>query len=61
MPCEIIKVSLKPMNFFDKNPALDVPPSNQDFNRSTEVTKKHMQPSVEAKVGECCAPTSSKL
>ena len=60
MPCEIIKVSLKPVNFFDKNPALDVPPSNQEFNRSIEVTERHMQPSVEAQVGDCCAP-SSKL
>lgn len=25
MPCESIKVSLKPVNFFNKNPALDVP------------------------------------
>lgn len=34
MPCEIIKVSLKPVNFFDKNPALDVPPSEQASNKS---------------------------
>ena len=27
MPVEIIKVAFKPVNFFDKNPALDVPPS----------------------------------
>jgi len=59
MPCEVIKVQLKPVNFFDKNPALDVPPSNQEFNRSTDVTEQHKQPAVEAKVGECCA--SSKL
>ena len=62
MPCEIIKVQLKPVNFFDKNPALDVPPSNQEFNRSTLVTEQHKQPTVEGRVGEegvvCC---SSKL
>ena len=34
MPCEVIKVALKPVNFFDKNPALDVPPSTQAFNNS---------------------------
>jgi primary-amine oxidase len=38
MPVEIIRVALKPANFFDKNPALDVPPSTQAFNRSTLVT-----------------------
>jgi len=27
MPVEIIKVSLKPVNFFERNPAIDVPPS----------------------------------
>ena len=62
MPCEIIKVSLKPSNFFDRNPAIDVPPSNQDFNRSTLVSERHKQSAVEAKVDEkgqvCC---SSKL
>lgn len=26
-PCEMIKVSLKPVNFFDRNPSIDVPPS----------------------------------
>jgi len=53
MPCEILKVSLKPVNFFDKNPALDVPPSEQTFNQSTLVSES----------ASCCeAPTSkSKL
>lgn len=35
MPCEIIKVALKPVNFFDRNPAIDVPPSEQGSNKST--------------------------
>ncbi|KAF7673292.1 copper methylamine oxidase precursor [Alternaria burnsii] len=35
MPCEIIKIHMKPVNFFDKNPALDVPPSEQAFNKSS--------------------------
>ena len=63
MPCEVIKVQLKPVNFFDKNPALDVPPSNQEFNHSTLVSEQHKQPSVEGKVdgkGEVCC-VSSKL
>ncbi|KAL8745704.1 MAG: hypothetical protein Q9190_002175 [Brigantiaea leucoxantha] len=63
MPCEIIKVAFKPSNFFEKNPALDVPPSRQEFNRSTLVTEQHRQSAVEAAVGKqgsssCC---SSKL
>lgn len=73
MPCETIKVSLKPVNFFEKNPALDVPPSNQEFNRSTLLTNGHgkirpLQPAVvEAVVGvdgniNCCTTnTSCKL
>jgi len=43
MPSEIIKVALKPVNFFDKNPALDVPPSTQDFNKSTLLSENHRQ------------------
>lgn len=62
MPCEIIKVSMKPVNFFDRNPALDVPPSQQDFNKSVLASATHLQPSQEAVVGEkgevCC---TSKL
>lgn len=64
MPCEIVHVAFKPVNFFDKNPALDVPPSRQEVNRSTLLSEaeQHHQPSVEAKIGGkgevCC---SSKL
>lgn len=34
MPQEMIRVMLRPVNFFDKNPAIDVPSSNQALNRS---------------------------
>jgi len=65
MPCEVIKVSLKPVNFFSKNPALDVPPSEQVFNRSTLITEQHKQGTGEATIGEkgevCCDNVSSKL
>jgi len=58
MPCEILKVHMKPVNFFDKNPALDVPPSEQNFNKSVLVSQAHQQPSTEAKIGSkgdvCC-------
>ena len=50
MPCEVLKVSLKPVNFFTRNPAIDVPPSEQVFNRSTLLSEGHRQGSVEAKV-----------
>ncbi|OTB08229.1 hypothetical protein M426DRAFT_317341 [Hypoxylon sp. CI-4A] len=36
MPVEIISVHLKPVNFFTRNPAIDVPPSTQEVNRSVE-------------------------
>ncbi|EER26360.1 hypothetical protein D8B26_003276 [Coccidioides posadasii str. Silveira] len=37
MPCEKMLVSLKPVNFFDRSPALDVAISTQDRNRSVLV------------------------
>ncbi|KAH8665733.1 copper amine oxidase [Tricladium varicosporioides] len=65
MPCEILKVHLKPVNFFDKNPALDVPPSVQSFNKSVLASVEHKQEAVEATVASngntCCVKESSKL
>jgi len=53
MPCEIITVALKPSNFFDANPALDVPASEQRFNKSSLYeAESHMQGSQERTVGE---------
>lgn len=40
MPMEKISVTLRPDGFFTKNPALDVPPSTQAFNKSTLHPKK---------------------
>lgn len=37
MPVEIATVALKPADFFEKNPALDVPPSVQEVNKSVLV------------------------
>lgn len=37
MPVEIVTVTLKPADFFDRNPALDVPPSTQAVNKSVLV------------------------
>lgn len=72
MPCEIMKVAFKPVNFFDRNPAIDVPPSTQQFNQSTALNKKeeggeaiaqqHDQSQGTATIGSdgkpCCAPAS---
>lgn len=66
MPCEILKVMFKPVNFFVRNPALDVPPSTQAFNQSVGLNSKqavwHKQSKCAAMVGPngemCC---SSKL
>ncbi|PNS20689.1 Copper amine oxidase 1 [Sphaceloma murrayae] len=59
MPSEIIKVMLKPVNFFDKNPGIDVPPSTQAFNKSTLLSEQHHQPSAVGTVngngGICCS------
>lgn len=49
MPSERISIMLKPDGFFTKNPALDVPPSTQSFNKST------------LHVDSCCSATESKL
>ena len=65
MPCEILKVHFKPVNFFDKNPALDVPPSEQSFNKSSLLSVTHGQEVGEATIGKegqvCCVRESSKL
>ncbi|KIW72758.1 hypothetical protein PV04_00933 [Phialophora macrospora] len=37
MPVEIMKVAFKPVNFFTKNPSIDVPPSRQEVNQSRRV------------------------
>lgn len=51
MPMEKTSVMLKPDGFFTKNPALDVPPSTQSFNKST----LHPEPAA------CCAPNRSQV
>jgi len=57
MPCEIIKVSLKPVNFFDKNPAIDVAPSNQGFNKSVLVAASGQAEAVVGTQGDVCCST----
>ena len=52
MPCEILKVSFKPVNFFARNPAIDVPPSTQAFNKSTLLANAHQQSAAEEVVAE---------
>ncbi|KAF2102461.1 hypothetical protein NA57DRAFT_32586 [Rhizodiscina lignyota] len=37
MPCEITTISLKPSDFFERNPAIDVPQSRQEDNKSVLV------------------------
>ncbi|PPJ59462.1 hypothetical protein CBER1_02401 [Cercospora berteroae] len=62
MPCEVIKVAFKPVNFFDKNPAIDVPPSTQDSNKSVVLSDNASK--TEAQSNACCAvdgKSSSKL
>ncbi|KAK3313252.1 copper amine oxidase [Apodospora peruviana] len=63
MPVETLRVMLRPVNFFDKNPALDVPPSTQSFNCSVGLNKpEDLGEKVEAptlggeggKLAPCC-------
>jgi primary-amine oxidase len=54
MPCEKMTVGLKPVNFFEGNPGIDVAPSRQEVNRSVLYAG-------EQAVGEgegCCAGRS---
>lgn len=60
MPMEMLKVTLRPVNFFDRNPALDVPPSRQEVNCSVGLNGV-VDAVAELKVGEdgkpakCCS------
>jgi primary-amine oxidase len=50
MPCETMMVSLKPSGFFEYNPALDVPQSNQKANQSVLYEDQQKAPSRDS----CC-------
>ncbi|KAF2465688.1 uncharacterized protein BDR25DRAFT_378355 [Lindgomyces ingoldianus] len=54
MPVEIITISLKPSDFFDKNPALDVPQSRQEVNKSVLVQDSLQSGWKEMGGAECC-------
>jgi len=43
MPCDTVTVSLKPSGFFEQNPALDVPQSDQSSNGSRLVEDKELK------------------
>jgi primary-amine oxidase len=72
MPCETIQVKFKPVDFFQRNPAIDVPPSTQAANKSTGLNgvssareaQMHHQAGTEAVVadhGKASARISWKL
>ena len=56
MPVETLKVMLRPVNFFDRNPALDVPPSTQAANCSVGLNGAMDKLRV---AGDCCAEGAS--
>lgn len=63
MPCETLRVNFKPVNFFDKNPALDVPPSEQNFNQSSLAGGQHILGSAAGDASQndgCCSGTSGR-
>lgn len=58
MPSELITVSLKPADFFDRNPAIDVPPSKQEQNQSVLVMAEAAEKVSDlGKDGDCCEQT----
>ncbi|KAG9247482.1 copper amine oxidase [Calycina marina] len=64
MPCEIVKLSLKPVNFFEKNPALDEPHSTQSFDGSVLLSAhggEDLAAKIDGKVKVYCVKETSKL
>ena len=59
MPAETLRVTLRPVNFFDRNPAIDVPPSRQEVNCSVRLdgpeAAGRAQEGEKEKAGSCCA------
>lgn len=55
MPVEVFRVGLKPVSFFERNPALDVPPSRQSVNKSVEVERSGRE--MELRKSKCCGGT----
>lgn len=57
MPMEMLKVTMRPVNFFDRNPAMDVPSSKQEVNCSVGLNGV-VDGVAELKIGEggktCC-------
>jgi len=60
MPSEIITISLKPADFFDRNPALDVPQSTQKNNKSVLVLSNDNTAESIVADGECCSPVRNR-
>lgn len=54
MPCETIRVAFRPANFFDKNPAIDVPPSTQKENCSVALNEAMKVMELGGEAGGCC-------
>lgn len=54
MPVEMHNIHLQPFNFFDRNPALDVPQANNGFNKSVLATN-----STAGESSGCCKGKSS--
>lgn len=62
MPTETLRVGLRPFNFFDRNPAIDVPQSRQEINHSVGLNGAvglHVGVSGLSMDGGCCARSDS--
>ncbi|KAI9703925.1 MAG: hypothetical protein M1820_005707 [Bogoriella megaspora] len=60
MPAEISTVRLVPADFFERNPALDVPQSRQEHNQSV-LYMEPMQAEVKEIGADCCEAGKAKL
>jgi hypothetical protein len=54
MPTEVHKISLKPHDYFERSPAIDVPASTQKFNQS-KLFEGGRQGTVTHESKECCS------
>jgi len=54
MPCETVRVAFRPANFFDRNPAIDVPPSRQEDNCSVALNGAMQGVKLDGEKGGCC-------
>ena len=59
MPAETVRVGLRPFNFFGRNPAIDVPQSRQEVNKSVPLNEIQYGLARVNLNGSCCSQSDS--